>query len=86
MKASQCTFEHMMKGAAKCPRLAEATSYVQVEYGLNELKGCWDGFVDTSDAYEQEFRNRTLILEEFTYVLGEYIEYLDESFLEQVGS
>ena len=56
MKASDCTFDKMLVVAAANPMLAEAASYIQVEYGLAELQACWDGFVDTSDHYGQEFK------------------------------
>jgi hypothetical protein len=79
MKASECTFEHMMRVASGLYELAETTSYLQVEYGLSELKACWDGFIHTSDAYCQEFKSRKQICVEFAHALGEYIEYLEES-------
>ena len=86
MKASDCTFDKMMVVAAANPMLAEAASYIQVEYGLAELQACWDGFVDTSDHYGQEFKSRKLICAEFTHALTEYIHYLGESSHLQVGS
>ena len=85
MIASQCSFEQMMFAAAEYFPLAEATSYIQVEYGLNELKGCWDGFVHTSDAYGQTFTSRKQICDEFTHALTEYIEHLGESLHYEVG-
>ena len=86
MIASQCSFEQMMIFAAGSFPLAEATSYIQVEYGLDELKACWDGFVHTSDAYGQTFKSRKQICAEFTHALSEYIEYLGESLPYKVGS
>jgi hypothetical protein len=86
MKASECTFDKMMIVAAAAPMLAEAASYIQVEYGLEELQACWDGFVHTSDYYNQEFKSRKQICAEFTYALTEYIHYLGESSHLQVGS
>ena len=86
MRASQCSFDQMMVAAAGSFPLAEATSYIQVEYGLSELQACWDGFVDTSDAYGQEFNSRKQICEEFTHALSEYIEFLGESIHLEVGS
>lgn len=86
MKASDCTFDKMMVVAAANPVLAEATSYIQVEYGLSELEACWDGFVHTSDHYNQEFKSRKQICAEFTDALTEYIHYLGESSHLQVGS
>ncbi len=86
MKASQCSFEQMLVAAKKSFPLAEATSYIQVEYGLGELQACWDGFVDTSDAYDQEFNSRKQICAEFTHALSEYIEFLGESIPLSLGS
>ena len=86
MNASQCSFDQMMIAAAGSFPLAEATSYIQVEYGLDELKACWDGFVHTSDAYGQTFTTRKQICAEFTHALSEYIEYLGESLSHKVGS
>jgi hypothetical protein len=86
MRASQCSFDQMMVAAAGSFPLAEATSYIQVEYGLDELKACWDGFVDTSDAYEQTFKSRKQICDEFTHALSEYIEFLGESIPLSLGS
>jgi hypothetical protein len=85
MDASQCSFEQMMIAAAGSFTLAEATSFIQVEYGLNELKACWDGFVHTSDAYGQTFKSRKQICAEFTDALSEYIEFLGESIHLEVG-
>lgn len=79
MNASECTFEHMMRVASGMFDLAEATSYIQVEYGLNELKACWDGFVHTSEAYGVTFKNRKQICVQFAVALSEYIEFLNES-------
>lgn len=79
MKASKCSYRQMMNIASENFTLAEATSYIQVEYGLSELQACWDGFVHTSDAYGIEFESRKHICSEFTQALSEYIEYLEPS-------
>lgn len=85
MIASQCSFKQMMTIAAGNFMLAEATSFLQVEYGIAELRACWDGFVDTSDHYNQEFKSRKQICAEFANALADYIEYLGESSLDKVG-
>jgi hypothetical protein len=59
---------------------------MQVEYGLAELEACWDGFVHTSDAYDQSFKTRKAIYQEFANALSEYLEYLGESIPLKVGS
>lgn len=79
MKTSNVSFSDMMKVAAGNPALGVAASYLQVEYGLDELRACWDGFVHTSDAYDLEFRTRKQVCMEFSVALNEYLEYLGES-------
>ena len=79
MIASNITFESMMRFAAGNFTLAEATSFLQVEYGMDDLRACWDGFVDTSDYAGLEFKDRKTICNEFTAALSDYIIYLDES-------
>ena len=76
MNISQCSFKQMMTIAAGNKKLAEATSFVQVEFGLKELETCWAGFVDTSKHYGVEFNTRKHLCEEFANALQEYIEYL----------
>lgn len=85
MKASQVSFEQMMRSASTNKLLAEATSFIQVEYGIKELQGCWDGFSDSSDSYGLEFESRRHMCAEFASALSEYIEFLEESGPLQVG-
>lgn len=86
MLASNVTFESMMRVAAVNKPLALATSYIQVEYGKDELLAAWDGFTHTADNYGQRFKSRKAVCDEFSNVLNEYIEYLGESAFIQVGS
>ena len=79
MIASQCSFNQMMTVAAGNFTLAEATSYIQVEYGIDELKTSWQGFVDTSDEYNMEFKSRKDICNHFAHALTDYIDYLEQS-------
>jgi hypothetical protein len=67
----------MMAIASGNPDLAKATSFVQVEYGLDELRASWDGFVDTSKHYSVEFNTRKHLCNEFAKALAEYIVYLE---------
>ena len=76
MNITQCSFRQMMTIAAGNEKLAKATSFVQVEYGLKELQACWDGFVDTSAHYSVEFNTRKHLCSEFADALLEYAEYL----------
>lgn len=86
MIASDVSFPQMMRVAAGNKTLALAASYLQVEYGLGELQACWEGFTHTSDNYDQTFKSRKQVCEEFSNALNEYIEYLGESSHLQVGS
>ena len=86
MRASEVTFNKMRIVARNNPELGVPASYMQVEYGLEELEACWDGFVHTSDSYGQEFKSRKQICVEFTHALSEYIEFLGESIHLEVGS
>lgn len=86
MLASDVSFVSMMRVAAGNKHLAIATSYIQVEYGLEDLQACWDGFIHTSDNYGQHFKSRKQVCEEFSNALNEYIEYLGESVHLEVGS
>jgi hypothetical protein len=85
MKASSVSFEQMRRAARNNSDLGVPASYLQVEYGLAELEACWDGFVHTSDHYEQQFKTRKAIYEEFASAITDYIEYLGESIFIEVG-
>ena len=86
MIASDVTFEQMRRASRNLSELGVPASYMQVEYGLAELEACWDGFVHTSDTYEQTFKTRKAIYQEFANALSEYLEYLGESISIEVGS
>ncbi len=86
MIASEVPFNQMMRVAAGNPDLGVPASYMQVEYGLDELIACWDGFVHTSDAYGLEFKSRKHVCLEFSDALNEYLEYLGEPVSLKVGS
>jgi len=85
MLASDVTFEQMRRASRNLSELGVPASYMQVEYGLAELEACWDGFVHTSDAYDQSFKTRKAIYQEFANALSEYLEYLGESIPLKVG-
>ena len=86
MIASDVTFEQMRRASRNMSDLGVPASYLQVEYGLLELEACWDGFVHTSDYYQQTFKTRKEIYQEFANALSEYLEYLGESIPLEVGS
>jgi hypothetical protein len=75
----------MMLSASGNSTLGQATSFIQVEFGLSELKTCWSGFVDSSDHFGVEFTSKKHVLYEFAVALTEYIEYLGEPSSIQVG-
>lgn len=85
MIASQCSFEQMQKYAKTSAELAQATSFMQVEFGKAELLACWDGFVDSSDGFGLTFKSRKQICENFSDALTSYLEYLNEPALEPLG-
>jgi hypothetical protein len=86
MFASEVLFNQMMRVAAGNPDLGVPASYMQVEYGLDELVACWDGFVHTSDSHGLEFKSRKHVCLEFSDALNEYLEYLGEPVSLKVGS
>ena len=86
MFASEVPFNQMMRVAAGNPDLGVSASYLQVEYGLDELIACWDGFVHTSDAHGLEFKSRKHVCLEFSDALNEYLEYLGEPIPDSLGS
>ena len=75
MKASDVTFDDMLAKRKANDMLAQATSFIQVEYGLEELLAHWTGFVDVSDDNEVTFTTKTRVCNEFATALSEYIEY-----------
>lgn len=77
MNITQCSFEQMMTVAAGNKKLAEVTSFMQVEYGIDELRASWNGFVDTSKHFGIEFKTRKHLCEEFAIALAEYVKYLE---------
>jgi hypothetical protein len=85
MLASSVSFEQMRRAARNNSDLGVPASYLQVEYGLAELEACWEGFVHTSDHYEQHFKTRKAIYEEFANALSEYLEYLGEQIPVSLG-
>ena len=86
MKASEITFEQMRKGGKLNPDLGVPLSYMQVEFGLVELEGCWEGFRDSSDDHNIEFKNRKEICAEFGKALTGYLEHIGEPLPLKVGS
>jgi hypothetical protein len=65
MKASQCSFDTVFSIAKKNEDLALVLSFVQVEFGLIELQGNWEGWVGANDYYEQTFENECDVANNF---------------------
>lgn len=86
MYASDVTFAQMRRSARNLSSLGIPCSYMQVEYGLDELEACWDGFVHTSDYANLIFKTRKQVCVSFANILSEYLEYLGESIFVEVGS
>jgi hypothetical protein len=78
MKASQCSLNYILSTAKNDAHLASVLSFIQVEYGLAELQGHWDGFVDASDFYGQTYSNKRDVANNFGEMLVEILE-LEES-------
>jgi hypothetical protein len=78
MNASQVSFDRMMIYRKVHPMLSDATSFIQVEYGVAEVKACWDGFIDTSDNAGLTFKDLDDVCSHFAVALTDYIEYLSE--------
>jgi DNA-binding Xre family transcriptional regulator len=78
MIASQVTFERMMVHRKMNQMLSNATSFIQVEYGVAEVHACWDGFADTSDNAGLTFKDLADVCSHFAVALNDYIEYLSE--------
>lgn len=65
--------------------LSEATSFIQVEYGVLEVQACWDGFVDTSDNAGLTFKDLSDVCSHFAVALTDYIEYLSKPLGSQIS-
>ena len=85
MRASEISFRRMLIYAAGNLNLAEPTSFMQVEHGIKELEACWQGFVDTSDRANLEFKNKSHVCNEFATLLTDYIICDEQSSPESLG-
>lgn len=75
MRASECSLQDLITIASGRPDLAILLSYIQVEYGVKDLEASWQGFIDTSDEYGEEFDDKHHICSEFEFLLKEFIEF-----------
>lgn len=74
MKASQCSLDNVFAIAAKDEDLALVLSFIQVEFGLTELQGHWDGFVDASDHYQDTFKSKRDVANSFGSTLVDFYD------------
>lgn len=79
MKASQTTLNDIFAIAAKDEDLALVLSYIQVEYGLAELQGNWDGFVDAAAHYGQTFKSKSDVANNFGSNLVDFYDLFSVS-------
>ena len=83
MKASQCSLKTVFNIAKTDEDLALVLSFAQVEFGLTELQGLWDGFVDSADHYEITFQNRKDVANQFG---GSVVDFFDlHTYAEQMA-
>lgn len=85
MRASECPIDFLFRKAITNQEIANLLSFVQVEYGLIELKSHWAGFQDVSDHVGIRFDDCDEIVTEFCTVLNDYLEYLQEPASHKVG-
>jgi hypothetical protein len=76
MKASQCSLDHVFAIAAKDEDLALVLSFIQVEFGLAELQANWDGFVDSTDHYGQNFKSKRDVANNFGSSLVDFYDLI----------
>jgi len=89
MKASQCSFNYMLKLGHEKPDSGEILSFVQVEYGLKELEGMWDAFCDANEElFDNYFKSKREIVQSFVFELEELIHdtyFINESSSKSLG-
>lgn len=74
MRASDCTFEELRLDSASCPDLGKTLSFIQVEYGLKDLKALWQGFMDFSDDSGTEYESKKELYQSFREQLEDHVE------------
>lgn len=80
MKASKCSLEDIFRIGLTNKDLGMILSFVQVEYGLVELQGHWDGFSSASDNYGLSFQTKKHVAASFAEALCEYFELEEHEF------
>ena len=72
MKATEVSFEEVMKAGCRNRYFAEIASFMQVEYGIKELEAAWDAYRDSSEYCNEEFESKNHIYNEFYHLVSEY--------------
>lgn len=75
------TFEELLKFAAREPALAEVLSFVQVEYGMDELVSHWHGFLDTASASGNKWADVSECINDFALNLMIVTDYGESVFV-----
>lgn len=84
MKASNMTLAEVREFASEIVGLNIVLSFIQVEEGLTELEGHWDGFCDTSNNLSIEYDNNRDCAIDFGFSLAELYDLSGYS-MQQVG-
>jgi hypothetical protein len=74
MKASQCCLDDIFELATVDEEVALLLSFIQVEFGLSELRGHWNGFVEMSNDYHIDYDSKEDVTTNFTFALAELTE------------
>ena len=72
MKASETTLDVVRSLASSIPGLGTTLSFIQVEEGLKELEGHWEGFRDSSNHFDLTFDNERDCAVDFGMFLSEF--------------
>lgn len=71
MLATEITLKDVFDVAKRNKALASALSFVQVEFGLDELQGHWEGFAQSNDFYDFHFSSKRDCAIQFGLLLEE---------------
>jgi hypothetical protein len=74
MKAGDMTLHDVRAIATGIVDLNLALSFVQVEWGFQDLEACWDSFRDASDHFNQLFDDELDCALQFGLALNEFAE------------
>lgn len=73
MKASEFPWDKLLTYSVISPEVGMTFSFVQVEYGLDELKAHWEGFRDAADYHNLQFDDRNHIITHFAHELHQWL-------------